>query len=558
MEFFAHNWKLLFSGVALLAYVGVQHVLYAALLKACKEFKSALASGTQERSRAAGGFVWLDNVRAMFSKDTGGWLEDSPLPREAVIDSLDNEIWRTSRYGALQRWGLAAPLIGVVLSALGFMVSPPELTGEVKDIMTKLGPLFLGVFVGALMALINQIYLHYAANELGSVRTQAVLWFDANIWKAIRQSAHNALGQATAETQAAAKYLVTSSQELAACNISYRDSLLDLNRQLALVRDAAQTTSKTFETFTTTFGQMSEQISTSLKNLTSLNATASAVENSSAVWYAAAAKVNSASSGIETSSKKFSETCEHFSMNFDDVRRSMKVGIEESTGGLVGAVDKLSEPIRMLESSIQKMQSNTERHSELSAALTNAVEQSDKFLLERMSANSEEANMQREMAQRVRVAIDSLRQLSETVSSVGNAGTAMNQAANELKSSSATIGGSLQTLEKTSNGFAAHCDQLQTRMNGELTETTAGLRAAARELATPVQALNGTINRIATTESGSGISGGEKQLEESARLLADSAASTQQVNRSIEALIQELKLARESNSGKRGLFSWGK
>ena len=54
---------------------------------------------------------------------------------------------------------------------------------------------------------------------------------------------------AAAETQSAANLLTNSSKELASCNVSYRDSLLDLNRQLSVVRDAAQNTSKTFDEF---------------------------------------------------------------------------------------------------------------------------------------------------------------------------------------------------------------------------------------------------------------------------------------------------------------------
>lgn len=564
MGFISDNWKLLFSGTALIAFVAIQHTVYTALLKACKEFKDTLDNGASDPARGTGGFAWLQNVRTMFSQEGGQWIVNSPLPREAVIDSLDNEIWRTSRYSALQRWGSAAPLIGVILSALGFMVSPPELTGEVKDIMTKLGPLFVGVFVGALMALINLAYLHYAALELGRVRAKAVLWFDEVVWKSITQNAHNALGKATSETQEAAKYLVTSSQELATCNISYRDSLLELNRQLGTVKDAAQVTSKTFDTFSTTFGEMTEQIRASLRNLTSLNATASAVENSSAVWYAAATKVNNASTGIENSSKKMLETCANFSMNFDDVRRSMKEGIEQSTGGLLEAVTHMSEPLQKLEGSIEQMQKNTERHTELSTSLTKAVEQSDRFLLERMALNADEANLQKEMATRVRVSVDSLKQLTDIVGAVGNTGASMNEAAAGLKESSGTIGGAMKGLLETCNGFAAHCAALQSKMNSEVAEATTGLQNAARELSTPIQSLNSSISRVSTStenqaDSGNRMEGVQTQLAETARLLTESANNMRQLQNGVETLVSELRSSRankDSANGRWSPFGW--
>jgi len=589
MGFILANWKWLFSGLALVIYVVIQHALYISLLKACREFKSALDSANTDPAREAGGFVWLRDVRTMFSQDNGTWIENSPLPRDAVIDSLDNEIWRTSRYSALQRWGLAAPLIGVILSALGFMVSPPELTSEVRDIMSKLGPLFVGVFVGALMALINQVYLHFAAMELGRVRAKAVRWFDEVVWKAIRQNANNALGQAAAATQSSAKYLETSSMQLATSNISYRDSLLELNRQLAHVRAAAQSTSTTFDTFTTTFGEMTDQIRASIRNLSSLNATAAAVENSSAAWNAAAASVTNASTAIEASSQKLSETCGKFSTNFDDMHRTMKEDITGSTTGLLAVVNNLTEPVRKLEGSIQQMQTNTDRHSELSAALSTAVKQSEQFLMERMALNADEAELQKEMANRVRMSIDSMRQLTETAGAVNNTGTALNQAANGLQGSSATIESALKNLLDTCNAFSAHCAKLQTNMNSSVSDATSGLQTAARDLANPIQSLNCTISRISTSTENhaefserldhvakqaerfledrvqattdesarvSRIEGTEKRLEETSRILSDSATTMRDLQRGLDALVEELKIARQSKDGRGRWLSW--
>ncbi len=579
MNFLAANWKFLFCGISLLVFVVIQHSIFISLKKACRDFMAALDA--PDRAGGAGGFVWLKNVRAMFAQASGGWLENSPLPRDAVIDTLDNELWRTSRYSALQRWGLAAPLIGVILTALGFMVSPPDLNGEVSDIMTKLGPLFMGVLVGAVMALINQVYLHLAAQEIVQVRAKAVHWFDDVVWRSIRQNAGNALGQAAAATQDAVKHLEKTSSELAACNTTYRDSLLELNRQLATVREAAHMTSNTFDAFSLTFGEMNEQIRASIRALTALNETSAAVENSSAIWNAAAVKVNNASTLIEGSSQKLLDTCGNFSTNFDDVRRTLKVGITESTGGLVNAVNRLMEPIRKLEGSIQQMQTNTDRHSELSVALNGAVKQFDQYIQERMALNIDEADLQREMATRTRVAIDSLQQLANAAGSVNNTGNTMNAAATGLRDASVTIGNVLNSLFETCNGFASRCAELQGTMNNNVVETTSQLQNAAHELS------NGMSRVSANTENHAALAARldqvarqaerflqerakagaaefaqqtrmeqtEKRLEESAKQLSETTHAIQRLEHGVETLVEELRAARKETSRGKWL-SW--
>ncbi len=590
MDFVASNWKWLVSGVAFVIYVAIQQGLYMSLIRACREFKTALDAGGEDQARRTGGFGWIHDVRAMFRKEDGAWVDDSPLPREAVIDSLDNEIWRASRYSALQRWGLAAPLIGVILSALGFMVSPPELTGQVRDIMTKLGPLFVGVFVGALMALVNQGYLHFSALELGRVRAKAVAWFDEVIWKSFRQNAHNVLGSATAQTQSAAKVLETSSRELATSNLAYRDSLLELGRQLSLVRTSAQSTSTSFDTFSAMIADMTDQLGASIRNLGALNNVAAAVENGSVVWNVAAAKMTSASAAIEESTNQFRATCGNFSMNFDDVRRTLKDGIAESTGGLLEVVDRLKEPIGTLEGTLQQMQTNTERHAELSGALTLAVEQSNQFLTERLALNVDDADLQRELATRTQAAIESLTKLAETAGAVNNTGASLNLAAGGLRDATATIGNAQKSLLDTCNGFSAQCAQLQATMNREVSQTTEGLQSAARELATPVAALSENVSRVSSsTENHAELSerletvakqaerlmqdrtqaaadeaarahrmdGIDKRLEETAQIVSDSAKAMRQLQGGLDALVGELRSARENRDTGRGRwFSW--
>lgn len=556
MGFFAANWKWLLSGTALVLFVIVQHSLYLSLLRACRKFKDALDSNDPQSD--AGSFVWLRDVRAMFSKPDGAWGDNSPLPREAVIDALDNEVWRRSHYAALQRWGLAAPLIGVILSAVGFMFAPPELTGAVGDVMTKLGPLFVGVFVGALMALINQVYLHYAALELGKVRASAVRWFDDVIWRTIRQNAHNVLGRAAAETQNAAKSLENSSQQLATCNVTYRDSLLELNRQIADVRGAALSSFQSFETLSASISEMTQRLGASIKNVNALNDTAAAIENASVVWNIAAAKVITASAAIDESSKKFHDTCGNFATNFEEVRNAMKEGMSESTGNLREVVNGLAEPLKNLGGSIEQMKANTDRHTELATALTSAVEHSNQFLAERMALNIDEADMQQEMATRTRAAIESLQKLTDTVNTVGGTSTSLNAAAGGLREASMTIGSALKNFLDT-------C----ATMNHGATEVSHELQGAARELAQPVRMLSTNLSRVSNGAENQAeiverldhvarqseraevvraerMEQIEQRLGETAQALSESAKGMAQLQQGLEALVSEIRAARDS------------
>src|ERR1043165_3159487 len=330
------------------------------------------------------------------------------------------------------------------------MVSPPELNGEPGDVMGKLGPLFVGVFVGALMAIVNQVYLHFAAVELGKARTKAVRWFDQVVWVSIRQNAYNVLGQAAAETQSAASALEQSSRQLATCNISYRDAMLELNQQLAHVRAAAQSSSTSFEAFSTMMASMTERVGAAIHIL---NETTVAVSNTATVWNAAADRLNNASGAIEGSSLQLHDTC-----------GNMRDGLHQTTDGLVDAVNRLKDPIVNLEGSIEHLRANADRHAEVSVGLNAAMAQSKQFLDERMALNIDEATAQQEMATRTQRAIESLQQLAETVGPIKETGASLNVAASGLKEASETIGATLKGFLESSSAFSTHCADLNANM----------------------------------------------------------------------------------------------
>ena len=145
--------KLILGPVILIAFWVSQHIILGRIKAACKAFSAALPRGDSPEPGTAGTairgeFTWLYSVVAAFAKD-GKWVDNPPLPRDAVIDHLDNEIWRFPGYNQLQRLGLAAPLVGVILSGFGFIVESVTGkdggSGDFTSTLRQLAPLFMGV-----------------------------------------------------------------------------------------------------------------------------------------------------------------------------------------------------------------------------------------------------------------------------------------------------------------------------------------------------------------------------------------------------------------------------
>jgi hypothetical protein len=106
--------------------------------------------------------------------------------REEVLHELDTRIASNGDYLLLQRMGVMAPLLGVVLTVAGFYwldVSNDE--QSLQSILLAVTPLVAGVGTGAVLALINQGLLHVAGRSVESLRLVARNWFDAVIWSRI-------------------------------------------------------------------------------------------------------------------------------------------------------------------------------------------------------------------------------------------------------------------------------------------------------------------------------------------------------------------------------------
>ena len=126
-------------------------------------------------------FPWLDWIRTHFS---AGSASAGNFTREDVLKELDFRIAGDSSYVLLQRTGIMAPLLGVLITVGGFVSLQLPNSGELQlqDILLAVTPLVAGVGIGAALAFINQWLLHIASGSGERLRIRARQWFDASIW----------------------------------------------------------------------------------------------------------------------------------------------------------------------------------------------------------------------------------------------------------------------------------------------------------------------------------------------------------------------------------------
>jgi hypothetical protein len=125
--------------------------------------------------------TWLHWVDSNFSAN---FTSPGNFTREDALQELDTQIASDGNYLLLQRMGVMAPLLGVVLTVAGFYwLRIGEGDQSLQTILLAVTPLVSGVGTGAILALINQALLHIAGRRVESLRTTARSWFDTVIWR---------------------------------------------------------------------------------------------------------------------------------------------------------------------------------------------------------------------------------------------------------------------------------------------------------------------------------------------------------------------------------------
>jgi len=159
----------------------------------CRDFEQGIAD-LQLQARS-GNSDWVNWVIVNYSIDSPS--ATSNFTRDDALQELDARIVSSSDYLLLQRMGIMAPLLGVVLTVIGFYWLEIG-TGEqsLQTILFAVAPLVSGVGTGAVLALINQALLHIAGHRAESLRMTARKWFDMAIWSRVNLDTRAATGHA--------------------------------------------------------------------------------------------------------------------------------------------------------------------------------------------------------------------------------------------------------------------------------------------------------------------------------------------------------------------------
>ncbi|MEO8495796.1 MAG: hypothetical protein ABI614_12045, partial [Planctomycetota bacterium] len=170
--------------------------------------------GRKNIAALAAHFPWLKWVHSNFPAGTS---TPGNYTREDVLHELDTRIASNSSYLLLQRLGVMAPLLGVILTVLGFpFIQLPETEDPSLDQMLNVvTPLVAGVGTGAVLALINQFLLHIAGGRAEAMRTIGRTWFDSAIWYSVGLDTQAATVKAIAAIERMAKSVSESAEHQA-------------------------------------------------------------------------------------------------------------------------------------------------------------------------------------------------------------------------------------------------------------------------------------------------------------------------------------------------------
>jgi uncharacterized protein YukE len=206
-EWFSSHWSIVL-GVSL-AFLIVQLLLSVRVYLRARRHERILArlvrhvedGGDGRPGSVPRSFTWLRWVVSLFPR--GDAAAAGNFSRDEVLRELDTRIAGYSDYLLLQRMGVMAPLLGVVLTVVGFYWLNVDESGEqsLESILLAVTPLVSGVGAGAVLALINQILLHAVGSRLERLRMSARNWFDQAIWSTTNLQSQTGGGKMAASVE---------------------------------------------------------------------------------------------------------------------------------------------------------------------------------------------------------------------------------------------------------------------------------------------------------------------------------------------------------------------
>jgi hypothetical protein len=270
----------------------------------CRDFENG-GNGRIYLGAVPRNFFWIHWVYSNFPADT------TRLPgnftRDDVLQELDTRISSNGDYLLLQRMGVMAPLLGVVLTVAGFYwLNVSKEDQSLQSILLAVTPLVSGVGTGAMLAIINQALLHIAGRRVESLRMSARTWFDNVIWShssldaEAAVKAEQALERFAGSIQDAAQRFTENSELIGASTASMTDAASHLREVVqsfaAEIKDVPEALRNVQRTTAASADALDELIQVGSRAVSNLDVSVAAFRSTLDREFAAAAKLHRRSS----------------------------------------------------------------------------------------------------------------------------------------------------------------------------------------------------------------------------------------------------------------------
>ena len=432
-------------------------------------------------------FAWLGWVIGNFPASAA--TAPANFTRDDVLQELDTRTASNSDYLLLQRLGIMAPLLGVVLTVVGFFwLDVDEAQAQsLQSILLAVTPLVSGVGAGAVLALINQGLLHSAGRRVESLRMSARTLFDAVIWRRIDS-------RSDAATFKAVRSIERFTNSMDAAVERHAATTSRLEKSAAAIENAASQFSTVIQSLGGEFKAMPQALADVRK---ATAATASALEQLIETGSRAVANLDVSVAAFRTTLDRDYATAAQLQY------RSSKV-LSDSVEKIAIATEQLNTNLQvdLVGRSVERLQDTTESMSESRAALDGMLQQCSQISSQFATAHEQLVRMTSGFAETEKL----LRRTIE--GDVAPSQKTLRKAADSFASSAATLSsfieqgiapatGQLTTLHDTLAGLQQTVESIKdfSAMRGDIDHLTQTLGRAA-EISDAIAALPGQLKDV--------------------------------------------------------------
>lgn len=336
------------ASAAIGVFLFVQVIAFVRLVVAVRSARQRLGVSSkveslQQKNRHKAGFDWIEWCRA---QSLNGQISDSTEMREAALTELERWLATFPGYQLLQRTATMAPLLGVLLTAGGFLnLELPAGDDGPTRIISAISPLVVGVGGGASLAFFNQILLRLADSSVDRLRSLGGEWYDAlNNWQR---------KESDSEPNKPSELLTAEALERTA----------GLNDSIAsMLSDTREQSKKQIDQLTELSKMIAGQFGVLPDRLEQLTSTA---EATSSTLGSLAPLISQITSGFSSSVSAFGDTVQNELSGALREHRQTVGDAAEITAACKSAVDQLTEGARLIEEVAQSQASATREYLEV-------------------------------------------------------------------------------------------------------------------------------------------------------------------------------------------------